>query len=126
MTLAEDLEGHAWREARRMTAAVQYRISFPQNAEPDTIAVAERFRLTYPRARLVKALAYGIKTTPEELSAISGVPRPLVVSEVQKAMEKCGFVLKYGRGRDHKVVWIMLADKCACDEVRKAITASWS
>lgn len=63
------------------------RATYPAKPDPDTLVLAEHYRLRWRHARLVKALSYGVKCSRADLSEISGI-KPKYVGQTMTALSR--------------------------------------
>lgn len=119
MTLVETVADGRLRYADQVR-----RQTYPDNADPDAVAIAEHYRMRYSFARIIKALSYGVPVTPDEMSYVSGIDREFLTRSVIDATERCGVspvtVMRYNR-----VVRWQLDDTYACAALRKVIRSGW-
>jgi DNA-binding MarR family transcriptional regulator len=112
-------------EGRRRYYDAERRSTYPANPDEDTVALAEHYRLTYARARILKALSYHVDVTPEELTAVSGIHRALLTIEIRKIAERTNLRFESERKRDNTVLFYRLASRGCRDELRAVIQGSW-
>jgi DNA-binding MarR family transcriptional regulator len=110
---------------RRRYYDMERRSTYPANPDEDTVALAEHYRINYPRARILKALSYHIDVTPDELSAVSGIHRVLLTMEVNKISERTGVRFESNRRRDNTVLFYRLASSRDREELRAVIQGNW-
>lgn len=119
----------SWRQAvaegRRRLAEIERRATYPANADPDTVALADHYRLTYPRARILKALSYFTDVTPADLAAVTGIHRALLTVEVVHAASRAKTQVEIIRGNDRSVIFYRLLLAADRDEIRAVIQTSW-
>jgi hypothetical protein len=123
MTLAEARRAHSTRWDN--LNAVVRRASYPEHADPDTVAIAEYYRVRYIRARIIKALSFGVQVTPGELVQLSGIPKASLADHMYRITQKLGCSITAGRVGEGKVQWYLLKDARCCSEIRTVIRNSW-
>ena len=112
-------------EGRRRYYDAERRATYPANPDPDTVAIAEHYRLKYPRARVLKALSYFIDAPAVDLCAVSGIHPALLAMECDSIEKRTGLSIHLIRGRCNKVTAYRLAYTADRDELRAVIQGAW-
>lgn len=101
------------------------RATYPEEGEPETLALAETYRVTYRRARMLKALSFGTMVSVEEMAEASGVPETMIALEIKRLCEHQGMSLRTGLTRDRRLLWYLLEDRKLLEALRATIRKSW-
>lgn len=112
-------------DGRRKLADIERRATYPANPEPDTVALAEHYRLRWHQARIVKALSYFVRVTPVELCAVANLRPETVTFEVRRVAERTKFKIDTLWVRYGLVAAWQLASEADRDELRAVIVSSW-
>lgn len=112
-------------DGRRRVADIERRATYPENPDPDTVALAEHYRLRWHQARILKALSYFVSVTPEELCAASGLRRENLTIEVKNTAYRARVKVDTIWVRYGIVAAWRLAESADRDEIRAVIVGSW-
>lgn len=99
--------------------------SYPDDACPDTIVVAERYKLNYHRARILHALSYGMSVPVLDMCALTKLPPEVICHEVHRMAEFLGISVKVGKVWGNIPKFFFLENEAFCQEVRDHIHMSW-
>jgi len=120
----------AWQQAvidgRRIVADAERRATYPANADPDTVALCEHFRLQYKQGRILKALSFSYAVSASELVDLTGVHPALIKMEVHHTSRRTGMQIFVVSDRGRLPVLFRLVNENDCKRVRDVVTASWS
>jgi hypothetical protein len=118
-----------WRNAvidgRRRIADFERRATYPANPDPDTVAIAEHFRVRYSQARILKALSFSHAVAADELCDITGVHPALIKMEVHHTSRRCGFPIYIVSGPGKKPVLFRITSEADCARIRAIVLLSW-
>lgn len=116
----------AVKNGRIKLADLQRRSTYPPNPDPDTVALAEHYRLLWHHARILKALSFFVDVTPSEMSAVSGVHPALLSLEVNRVAQRVGVKVETVRHKDRTVRFYRMIEIDDRDEVRAVIQSCWT
>ena len=112
-------------DGRRTVADIERRATYPAHPEPDTVALAEHYRLRWHQARILKVLSYFVSVTPDEIADLTGVHRALVNSEVSHLARRAQIRMESVKAASGRIgVW-RLAHAADRDELRAVIQSAW-
>jgi hypothetical protein len=129
MHTAEHIE--IWRQAvidgRRRVHDIERRATYPANPDPDTVAIAEHYRIRWHQARILKAMSYFMAVTPADLAAVTGIHPALLKSEVRRVADRTTVRMQIDAVH-HKsgiVAFFRLGRASDRDEIRAVIQSAW-
>lgn len=100
------------------------RATYPAKPDPDTVALAEYFRIKWHYARIARALAFGIACTRADLSHVSGVRSTYVGQIVAAVCARIRVQVEFiSFGRNAKDVWRLRQSDV--EALQAIIRASW-
>jgi DNA-binding MarR family transcriptional regulator len=111
---------------RRRYYDAERRATYPANPDEDTVALAEHYRINYPRARILKALSYFVDVSTVDLCAVSGIHRAIMAMEVDNIERRTGLSISLIRARSNKVIAFRLTRAADRDELRAVIQGGWT
>ncbi len=118
-----------WRSAigdgRRRVADAERRATYPQNADPETVALCERYKIKYWQGRILKALSFFVDVTADELCDLVGIHRALIKMEVHQVSRRTGMQIFVVSKPGHVPAVFRLINARDRDEIRSVIAESW-
>lgn len=112
-------------EGSRIVAINERRATYPANPDPDTVALAEHYRIKWNRARILKAMSYFVAVTAQELADITSTHPALIRSEVQNASRQARMPIQMSVAQRPRVTFYQLANSHDRDELRAVMQAAW-
>jgi hypothetical protein len=121
----------AWQQAviagRLRVADFERRATYPANPDPDTVAIAEHYRIRWHQARILKAMSYFMAVSPADLAAVTGIHPALLKSEVRRVADRTTVRMQIDAVH-HKsgiVAFFRLGRASDRDEIRAVIQSAW-
>lgn len=102
------------------------RRTYPDNAEPDTVAICEAYRIRYSWGRVLKALSFGLAVSVDDLVEMCGIHRAILHSEIKSIIKRTGLSIQCEHTRGYRLAFVKIVDSGENAILREVITQSWS
>lgn len=114
-------------DGRRRVHDLERRMTYPANADEDTVAIAEHYRVKWHSARILKALSHFVDVTPADLSAVTGIHPALLTMEVRRVAERptVRMTIETVRRKDRTVRFYRLVKPSDAEQIRAVIASAW-
>lgn len=103
---------------------MERRDTYPANPDPDTVAIAEHYKIKWRGARILKALSFFTLVTRNEMADITGIHHAVLHNEVLHAAERARVRVDVLRCRDNRVVGWRLAFAHHAKELRDVVASA--
>lgn len=115
----------AVKAGRLRVLELERRDTYPANPDPDTVAIAEQYKMKWRAARIMKALSFFTLITRQEMADITGIHHAVLHTEVLHAAERARMRVDVLRGRDRELVGWRLTFSRDAQELRAVMTTAW-